>query len=817
MNENIETNVQKLRPFTKILMTIGELPTSYLMSMTYYEQIIWFTKYLQEQVIPAINTNAEAVEELQRAVNELNELYISLREYVDYKFDNLNLQEEIDNKLDEMLQDGSLQTIISTYVAGLGLNVKTLGATGNGETDDTEAIQSAIDYCKNNNISTLYFPDGEYVVSSQLDIDFSNFELKGFGNAVLKYVGDGISGSIINIKGTSTADYIENIKIHDIKIDGTYQTYKGGATEQTPQVTSTAPIYKGLRGINGSYCGNVRVYNCDLNEIYGDGIKFSRCFEVKVTNNTLNNCSGGNPRNGGISYDDFGDGITIFAGWNCEISSNSVVNTRVYQASNTATDIGTICGRSGLEFEYNLHRDGIYTPKYDLFSELDSQGLIMNNNYVYGYTKGVHLEADVVSTITGNTLIHNGICLLTSSKGYMVISNNHLDDDSCSAPIQSGYDSYAGGIAVTNYTDNRVYGDLVISNNVFRGSRKGIGLAKGRVIINGNTFYNDTTAIYTVTSCPDVVISNNAFYNNLVQDYNNYNWIYKNNIFYNTTIRCLAINSARQRVFDGNTFYNSITMEGTCEDILFTNNTFKTDSSISLYTNNSFIHGYKFNNLILKNNKFLLNQNNDAIGFRITSDVKEMELDGNVFRVANDRTASVNALTSNVTNLNVHDNIGYGFTPLLKLIAHSWNLTSGKFKNNILNEPLAYIIYQSSGSDQGKFEQENNIGMFRFQNVPNSQNSRFVNHWFNKGEILHNFNTGASITCTQTGYYVTEEWEADKSYSTNKLVLNNGYVYKATNSGTSEDTPANTTIGTTETGENDNITWLCCGQVAILS
>ena len=109
MNENIETNVEKLRPFTKILMTIGELPTSYLMSMTYYEQIIWFTKYLQEKVIPAINNNAVAVEELQR-------LYIVLQNYVNTYFDNLDIQEEINKKLDEMAESGELGIIISTYV-----------------------------------------------------------------------------------------------------------------------------------------------------------------------------------------------------------------------------------------------------------------------------------------------------------------------------------------------------------------------------------------------------------------------------------------------------------------------------------------------------------------------------------------------------------------------------------------------------------------------------------------------------------------------------------------------------------------------------
>ena len=116
MNENIDTKVEKLQPFTRILMTIGELPTSYLMSMTYYEQLIWFTKFLQDQVIPAVNNNATAVEELQT-------LFVELQTYVNNYFDNLDIQEEINNKLDEMAESGELTEIIAQYLQLAGVLV----------------------------------------------------------------------------------------------------------------------------------------------------------------------------------------------------------------------------------------------------------------------------------------------------------------------------------------------------------------------------------------------------------------------------------------------------------------------------------------------------------------------------------------------------------------------------------------------------------------------------------------------------------------------------------------------------------------------
>ena len=49
----------------KFCYTIGMIPTSYKVSLTYEEQIIAIGHYLEETVIPALNNNAEAVAELQ--------------------------------------------------------------------------------------------------------------------------------------------------------------------------------------------------------------------------------------------------------------------------------------------------------------------------------------------------------------------------------------------------------------------------------------------------------------------------------------------------------------------------------------------------------------------------------------------------------------------------------------------------------------------------------------------------------------------------------------------------------------------------------
>lgn len=98
----------------KFCFTIGMIPSSYKISLSYEEQILAIGQYLEETVIPALNNNAEAVAELQS-------LFAELRNYVLNYFDNLDVQNEINNKLDEMAQSGELADIIGQYLELAGL------------------------------------------------------------------------------------------------------------------------------------------------------------------------------------------------------------------------------------------------------------------------------------------------------------------------------------------------------------------------------------------------------------------------------------------------------------------------------------------------------------------------------------------------------------------------------------------------------------------------------------------------------------------------------------------------------------------------
>ena len=114
MNEIHKIDTLDRHPFKDMVATIGNLPTSFVDSMSYYECIAWLANYIQNQVIPAVNNNAEATEELQAK-------YIELKEYVDNYFENLDVQEEINNKLDDMAEQGQLADIIAQYLQLAGV------------------------------------------------------------------------------------------------------------------------------------------------------------------------------------------------------------------------------------------------------------------------------------------------------------------------------------------------------------------------------------------------------------------------------------------------------------------------------------------------------------------------------------------------------------------------------------------------------------------------------------------------------------------------------------------------------------------------
>ena len=105
---NINYNFNKLTPFRFFCLTNFPFIEEDFDALTYYELLCKVVGYLNK-VIDTTNAIGTQTEELTNAFNEL-------KSYVDNYFTNLDVQTEINNKLDEMAESGKLQEIISAYL-----------------------------------------------------------------------------------------------------------------------------------------------------------------------------------------------------------------------------------------------------------------------------------------------------------------------------------------------------------------------------------------------------------------------------------------------------------------------------------------------------------------------------------------------------------------------------------------------------------------------------------------------------------------------------------------------------------------------------
>ena len=71
--------IKNLKPFPRFCCSIGYIPTSYKISMTYEEQLLWLCDFLENTVIPTVNQNVQAFEELQNLYLEVKHYFYNLQ------------------------------------------------------------------------------------------------------------------------------------------------------------------------------------------------------------------------------------------------------------------------------------------------------------------------------------------------------------------------------------------------------------------------------------------------------------------------------------------------------------------------------------------------------------------------------------------------------------------------------------------------------------------------------------------------------------------------------------------------------------------
>lgn len=106
--------IENVIPIPNWKYTLGELPTSYLESMTYQEQLIWLCNYFSQTLAPTIN-------ELITNFNEMFDSFSSLSE------DFTELETTVTNALSQLQED--LTAGLAAIETSLSAELPTLAET----------------------------------------------------------------------------------------------------------------------------------------------------------------------------------------------------------------------------------------------------------------------------------------------------------------------------------------------------------------------------------------------------------------------------------------------------------------------------------------------------------------------------------------------------------------------------------------------------------------------------------------------------------------------------------------------------------------
>ena len=195
------------------------------------------------------------------------------------------------------------------------------GAKGDGWTDDTEAVQAAIDSGK-----SVFFPFGDYLVSKPIIITDKKFWTLHAEDAIIEYTGEDYAVKVLNARNCRI-----NISTIYTKTGGGIEFYSDSEDSWNQYVTFTFDFI--MAKTDCIHAENAGEGWCNENQVYGghfvsgeNGVHFTRKNGVHGLNGwKFYNCGVEGVKNGFLF--DAGDG---------EICNNVIVNPRYAESFETA-------------------------------------------------------------------------------------------------------------------------------------------------------------------------------------------------------------------------------------------------------------------------------------------------------------------------------------------------------------------------------------------------------------------------------------------------------------------------------------------------
>jgi len=388
-------------------------------------------------------------------------------------------------------------------------NVITYGATGDGSTDDTTNINTAIAALTAGD--TLFFPAGTYIVSSALTDIPSNTSVLGAGRntSIIKIKDSAVAGTGTAFTVMGTADSGTNLIFSDFTIDGNQDN-------QSWVWNKNANYLLSIRATN------VLVRNCEFKENVANGtgvptngsevifdsvwshdhgkkpfyfgedvanVKVVNCFAYNSTNDSGIGISQGSYRLQIIGNHCYGNGTAgIRVGVSAGEATTKDTRDVVVMGNDCYGNVtGIVYGDAAETTGGSLYRDSLFVGNLihdntgdGFYSAYVGAGIVANNQITSNGRSGMHLINSRNLQILGNNIANNnqddasydGIFIVDTSAdanadslGNYIIANNYIGDYQDTPTQDYGID---GNLNYEGFSDI-----MLLKNNIFEGNVSG--------------------------------------------------------------------------------------------------------------------------------------------------------------------------------------------------------------------------------------------------------------------------------------------------------------------------------------------------------
>ena len=403
------------------------------------------------KVVEELNKVSDNQKILDNNITLLIEAFNELKNYVDNYFENLDVQEEINNKLDDMAESGQLTDIIAQYLqlAGVlayntvadmktatnlvdGSICKTLGFhTINDGGDSFYKVRTITNQDDVNEMDIIALNDNTLIAELIYFYPINPKKLGAYGDGIhddLTYIQYTINkGNVKLSKGNYFLSNAINI--------GSNRIFDGNESTLIPDEDKYAIE---IIGLPNSPVNQVNVRDLIINTTTngGNGINIQYPYFVYIDNVNINRLS----KNGAI-------GINQLGGFNTSITNSRVIGNRDYNGTygiKITTDTGGTANMTNNKYDTLLIQNltyGIY-GKYDTTSNINEFNNIgfSNNDYSFyidGYTDPIefsNIRMEDTSDVTNSTGFYiNGSVssIINNLNAYnikRVIDNNGSSD-----------------------------------------------------------------------------------------------------------------------------------------------------------------------------------------------------------------------------------------------------------------------------------------------------------------------------------------------------------------------------------------------------